>query len=1042
MQIKPFDTDDQYELLDTYAVSLIHTLPDTGANKSIISGRFLQAHGINYGTNVEKRSITQAGGDPLDCSGVVNLNVFYEGVMTPINALVSNNLVENFLICPHDLANMRVLPANYPHVIVPGPAVRQAETTGNSPLALEQMLEEYKDVFDEETLTPMAGDPMHIHLRRDDPTYKPLRITTARRTPLHFKKEADKLIKDLLARGVIEKVPANENVEWCSPGFFVPKSNGKVRLVTDYRQINKFIDRPVHPFPSCRDIIHGVKPDSRWFLKFDAVHGYFQVPLDAESARLTTFLVESGRYRFLRAPMGLNPSSDHFCERSDNAFTGVEDLLKIVDDGLLQSPTKHDLLKQFHKVLECCRKNNLTLSRSKLQFGQSVLFAGHVISQDGVKPDPRRTDAIRRFPVPTTVSELRSFLGLVNQLGAFIPDLAHATEPLRGLLKKNVAYNWLPEHKTAFEEVKSILLSKLLIKPFNPSIPSQLLTDASRLKGLGYALIQRDPEDNSISLIQCGSRSLSPTESRYSTTELECMAIYYAVKDSAFYLQGCKFEVVTDHKPLVGTFAKPLSDIENARLLRFREKLLHFNFTVTYVPGKLHLIADALSRAPVFGPEEDRELAANVVIVNRIAVDPILQSLYDHAQKDNSYKQVVKMIENDLPFANLPPTHEARLLKNVWHDLSVLDSVLLVYDDSRIIIPKQARPAILEKLHQSHSGITKTRQLARELYYWPHMSNDIKQMIDSCELCQRLRQSQFDPPQEHPAAEQPMQSVSLDLFSWAGKDYIVLVDRFSNYIWVSKLNSTTTAKVIEVLERWFIEFGYPCVIVSDNGPQFRSEFQEYCIAKHILHSPSSPYNPRSNGLAESAVKTAKYLLQKSDNFADFQCRLMAWRNVPSANSSLSPSEKFFKRRQRAQLPALPVMPRPAPPPENTSRLRPFKIGDCVRVQDPHTEKWDDKGKILEIRETGLSYLVDIINKDPAVRGRRMLKLDKAANFDIPAPPPSRPQHVTTPPTSEEEKAADKTKKKTPGRPAAGRSASRSKARRSNRRRRAPDRLDL
>ena len=150
-----------------------------------------------------------------------------------------------------------------------------------------------------------------------------------------------------------------------------------MRLVTDYKQINKFINRPVHPFPTCKDIIHGIKSNSRWFLNFMA--GYHQIPLDEESSKLETFLVESGRYRYTHAPMGLNPSSDHFCERTDRTFITIEDLLKIVDDGLLQAPTLPVLLITFCKVLECCRKNNLTLSRPKLQVGQSVVFAGYEI---------------------------------------------------------------------------------------------------------------------------------------------------------------------------------------------------------------------------------------------------------------------------------------------------------------------------------------------------------------------------------------------------------------------------------------------------------------------------------------------------------------------------------------------------------------------------------------------------------------------------------------------------------------------------------------
>ena len=178
------------------------------------------------------------------------------------------------------------------------------------------------------------------------------------------------------------------------------RSEAKRRCKVGHKHLNQSIDRPVHPFNACKDILRGIKSDSRWFLKFDAAQGYHQIPLDKESSRLTTFLVESGRYRYTCAPMGLNPSLDHFCSRSDEAFSSVEDLLKIVNNGLLQAPTLPDLLKGFRQVLECCRRYNLTLSRPKLQIGQSVIFAGYEISKDGVKPEAHKTCLLYTSPSP------------------------------------------------------------------------------------------------------------------------------------------------------------------------------------------------------------------------------------------------------------------------------------------------------------------------------------------------------------------------------------------------------------------------------------------------------------------------------------------------------------------------------------------------------------------------------------------------------------------------------------------------------------------
>ncbi len=196
---------------------------------------------------------------------------------------------------------------------------------------LHSLFDEFSDVFDEEELTVMSGDPMHVHVKRDSPEYRATRVLTARSVAAHFQEEADKTIQWFLDSKVLVKV--EEPTEWCSPGFFVPKPNGKVRLVVDYRDLNKYSERPIHPFTCTRDALRGVLPTSTHFIKLDAVQGYYQIPLDEASSYLTTFLLPSGRYRYLRAPMGLNSSSDAFNYKTDLAFLPVPDLVKIVDDS-------------------------------------------------------------------------------------------------------------------------------------------------------------------------------------------------------------------------------------------------------------------------------------------------------------------------------------------------------------------------------------------------------------------------------------------------------------------------------------------------------------------------------------------------------------------------------------------------------------------------------------------------------------------------------------------------------------------------------------
>ena len=277
-----------------------------------------------------------------------------------------------------------------------------------------------------------------------------------------------------------------------SPGHFVLKKCGtKVRLVTDYRILNQFIKWPVRPFRSASELMKRVHPTSRWFCKLDAIHGYFQVPLEEESALLTAFLLHDGKRIYLVAPMGLISSSDEFNIRSDKAVAEFSEwLLKIVDDMAIQGEDLKTVFRRLRKVLDACRAAGIKLSLDKLCVGRSIKFAGFVISSDGIRPNPAKLASLRNFPTPKSVTELKSFLGLANQLGQFLPDLAHATVQIRELLKKGVAFLWLPAHAEEFDRVRELLCSSDVVKPFNIDLPTQLLTDASRLYGFGYALVE------------------------------------------------------------------------------------------------------------------------------------------------------------------------------------------------------------------------------------------------------------------------------------------------------------------------------------------------------------------------------------------------------------------------------------------------------------------------------------------------------------------------------------------------------------------------
>ena len=226
-------------------------------------------------------------------------------------------------------------------------------------------------------------------------------------------------------------------------------------MVIDFTRLNKYVKRPIHTFPSTQEILSGIDPNSKVFAKLDATHGYHQVPLDKDSSKLTAFLLPSGRFRFLRAPMGLSCSSGEFCRRSDKIIEGLQGVRKLVDDILVQAPDIKTLQDRINELIKRCRSHNFTLSRKKLEIGESVEFAGQIVSNNCVQPNSTYLQGIRDFPTPKSVSELRSFLGMVNQLSTYHPGIAKHTGILQPLLKKNTAYLWLEEHQTAFNSLKS-----------------------------------------------------------------------------------------------------------------------------------------------------------------------------------------------------------------------------------------------------------------------------------------------------------------------------------------------------------------------------------------------------------------------------------------------------------------------------------------------------------------------------------------------------------------------------------------------------------
>ena len=1004
----------------------ISVYPDQGASQSIISYDIAKDFGMVINRR-DKKKIKDAQNGNMDCTGSTDFRALFEGNKTSVRALVTKSLKNECLLGWKALQRLKIIPENFPHAIL-DPAVKSiaCEVKGDDPsmsaksgpdnkaaempipnssfdvslpieTRIERIIEEHPVVTDTSgPLKTMKGGEMKIHLKKDSDV-RPLHIFTPRKVPYAFEDAAKAKLDEDERLGVIEKVEGTS--VWCNPISFVPKKNGiDARSILDVVVLNKAVDRPTHPFPSPKDIVSTIPSSTKLFAVFDCLNGYWQIPLDEESKPLTTFLTEWGRYRYCRAPMGLVSSGDEFCARTDKALADLPGVKKLVDDILVFADNEEDLVKRIRNVFKRCEDWGITLTKAKYQFGNKVNFAGYVLTDKGVSPDPKKIEAIKNFSTPENVTDVRSWFGLVEGFAEFVPDLKMAMVPLQGLMSPKNAFIWTSEHQKSMDKTKEIITDPNgpVLRHFDPSLPVALYTDASR-NGIGFILTQKD-ENGHLRLITCGSRFISNAERNYAVVELECLAIQWAVEKCRLYLAGTDFTVFTDHKPLLGILnGKNMEAQRNTRIQRLMSKLLGYSYTVEWIEGKRQVIADALSRYPVFEPEEVTDVLLRHVSCAEVKTDLALKELSEAASEDPTYKEIMKAIMDKKALKDLPTDHPGTIFKGIWDFLCVDDRYNLLLCNDRILVPKLARRGILEKLHGSHCGITKTYNNAKQLYFWPAMKSDIKNFVSSCEECIALLPSQSLEPKIVTTASRPFEAVSIDLGKQNGVQHLILADRYSGWPMAKPLKRLDTTAITDILEEWFIDTGKPERIRSDGGPQFRSEFTEWCKKQGIHHELSSAYHHESNGHAEAAVRDMKHLLEKTSNFMKFRKALREYRNT-QRHDGLSSAQWLFGRRQRTDVPALPQAYKRLSNDEvefyenrrreeveskvkNSPRSLPqLSVGQIVLVQNPLTNRWRSRGTITKMRDQGRSYYVNIDGKEK-LRNRRFLR--PCLNQDLP-----------------------------------------------------------
>ncbi|XP_073820661.1 uncharacterized protein [Musca autumnalis] len=408
---------------------------------------------------------------------------------------------------------------------------------------------------DDHQLGKIAGIIVHIPIKEN---LKPI-VQPYRRIPAPLEEAVDKKIQEMLRQGIIEKV--NGPSKWVSPVVVVPKRDD-IRLCVDMRRANEAFSRENHPLPTIDDFLPHIGT-GKFFSKLDIKQAFHQVEIAPDSREITTFITKRGLYLYTRLMFGITCAPEIFQKIMEQVLNGCDGCLNFIDDIIVYAETKDEHDRRLKKVFDRLRKFNVTLNIKKCVIGVSELeFLGHRLSPNGITPTFDKVDAIKRFREPSTSEEVRSFLGLVNYVGKFIPNLATITDPLRKLTHKDTQFEWSSVHAKACNDLKRYMSTEKTLGYYSTKDRTQIIADASPV-GLGAVLIQFN--ESGPRIISYAGRSLSAIEKRYAQTEKEALALVWAVERFHYYVYGKLFELVTDHKPLETIFAprsKPCARME------------------------------------------------------------------------------------------------------------------------------------------------------------------------------------------------------------------------------------------------------------------------------------------------------------------------------------------------------------------------------------------------------------------------------------------------------------------------------------------------
>lgn len=746
---------------------------------------------------------------------------------------------------------------------------------------------------------------------------------------------AKKIFEEWESSGIIQR----SSSAWASPLHLVKKKDGSWRPCGDFRRLNLVTSEDKYPVPNMGDFA-GQMENCKIFSKLDLKNGYLQVPLHPAAIPKTAIITPFGLFEFRRMPFGLKNAGMSFQRLMDRVLSGLPFVFVYIDDILVASPDLASHLVHLKAVFQRLKDAGLVLNIAKCEFAKSsVEFLGHRISSAGSAPLTDKVEAVVKFPPPSTVKELQQFLGMLNFYRKFLPGVAQLLCPLTDALKGGPAGStkliWSELMGTAFVAAKNALAAATCLVHPVPSAELALACDASSTH-VGAVLHQRRWQSGPWEPLGFFSKKLDRPQLVYSAFDRELFAAFAAVRHFRHQLEGRRFSISTDHKPLLASLRKA-SDAWTPRQQRQLAYIAEFTADLQHVAGVDNVVADALSRPPDPSVNIPSVNPGGAVVslcasraVNRlpsgvrstnVCLDSGRSSTSTPSLSLASVPQKVTVRSSPQFFVDLaaiaaaqpscPATVALAASESMLTSALLVDGVRLICDTStgsiRPLVPTPHRRLVFAAVHDlAHPGIRATRRMISSRWVWKSMAADISSWCRDCQACQRAKVT-FQPTaplQPIAVPHRRFSHIHVDLVgplpsSQGATHLLTVIDRTSRWLEALPLTSTTATAVADALiAGWISRFGVPAELTSDRGVQFTSEVWATLMSKlGVKHTMTTAYHPQANGMVERSHRQLKDALKARLAGVDWAAHLpwvlLSLRATPKEDSNVSSAEMLY-----------------------------------------------------------------------------------------------------------------------------------------------------